>query len=70
MGLVVRSYGGAELKKDSINTPIEMRLQKNHRQKDAIAKKAAELIKENSTVFIDASSTSLHMATYLSLIHI
>ena len=62
MGLVVRSYGGAELKKDSINTPIEMRLQKNHRQKDAIAKKAAELIKENSTVFIDASSTSLHMA--------
>ena len=38
MGLVVRSYGGAELKKDSINTPIEMRLQKNHRQKDAIAR--------------------------------
>lgn len=66
MGLVVRSYGGAELKKDSINTPIEMRLQKNHRQKDAIAKKAAELIKENSTVFIDASSTSLHIAPYLA----
>ena len=38
MGLVVRSYGGAELKKDSVNTPIELRLQKNHRQKDIIAK--------------------------------
>lgn len=66
MGLVVRSYGGAELKKDSINTSIELRLQKNHKQKDIIAKKAAELIKENSTVFIDASSTCQHMAPYLA----
>ena len=66
MGLVVRSYGGAELKKDNVNTTIELRLQKNHRQKDIIAKKAAELIKENSTVFIDASSTCLHMAPYLT----
>lgn len=66
MGLVVRSYGGAELKKDDKNTTIELRLQKNHKQKDIIAKKAAELIKENSTVFIDASSTCQHMAPYLS----
>ena len=66
MGLIVRSYGGAELKKDSTNTPIEMRLQKNHKQKDIIAKRAAELITENSTVFIDASSTCLHMAPYLA----
>lgn len=66
MGLVVRSYGGAELKKDSVNTPIELRLQKNHRQKNIIAKKAAKLIKENSTVFIDASSTCQHMAPYLA----
>lgn len=66
MGLVVRSYGGAELKKDNVNTPIELRLQKKHKQKDIIAKKAAELIKENSTVFIDASSTCLHMAPYLA----
>lgn len=66
MGLVVRSYGGAELKKDTVNTPIELRLQKNHKQKNIIAKKAAEFVKENSTVFIDASSTCQHMAQYLS----
>lgn len=66
MGLVVRSYGGAELKKETVNTPIELRLQKNHKQKNIIAKKAAELIKENSTVFIDASSTCQHMAQYLA----
>ncbi len=66
MGLIVRSYGGAELRKDSTNTPIEMRLQKNHRQKDIIAKKASEIITEDSTVFIDASSTCMHMAPYLA----
>lgn len=46
MGLIVRSYGGAELKKDSVNTPIELRLQKNHRQKDIIAKKRQSLLKK------------------------
>ncbi len=66
MGLVKRSYGGAELKRDDINTPIELRLQKNHKAKDAVARKAAALVSDNSTIFIDASSTSLHMAPYLA----
>lgn len=66
MGLVKRSYGGAELKKDNINTPIELRLQKNHKAKDAVARKAAALVSDNSTIFIDAASTSLHMAPYLA----
>ena len=64
---VARSYGGAELKKDSINTPIEMRLQKKSPPKGRNSqKKRRSLLKENSTVFIDASSTSLHMAPYLA----
>ena len=42
MGLVNRSYGGAELKSNSINPPIELRLKKNHRAKDIIGKKEAE----------------------------
>lgn len=66
MGLIKRSYGGAEIRKDNINTPIELRLQKNHKAKDAIAKKAAEFIYDNETVFIDGSSTCLHMGQYLS----
>ncbi len=65
MGLIQRSYGGAELIRSNVNTPIELRLQKNHRAKDMIARKAAELVSENSTVFIDGSSTCLHMAPYL-----
>ena len=54
MGLIKRSYGGAEIRKDNVNTPIELRLQKNHKAKDAIARKAAEFIYDNETVFIDA----------------
>lgn len=66
MGLISRSYGGAELRKDNINKPIELRLQKNHRQKDVIAKKAVALLEDNATIFIDASSTCQHMAPYLA----
>lgn len=65
MGLIKRSYGGAEIKKDNLNIPIELRLQKNHRAKDAIAKKASSLVYDNQTVFIDGSSTCLHMGQYL-----
>lgn len=66
MGLIKRSYGGAEMRKDNVNTPIELRLQKNHKAKDTIARKAAEFIYDNETVFIDGSSTCLHMGQYLS----
>lgn len=66
MGLISRSYGGAELRKDNINKPIELRLQKNHRQKDTIAKKAVALLEDNAVIFIDASSTCQHMAPYLA----
>ncbi len=65
-GLVRRSYGGAQLIGGTRNTPIAFRLQKNHREKDAIAQKAAARVQNDSTVFIDASSTCLHMAPYLA----
>lgn len=65
-GLVRRSYGGAQLVGGTRNTPIAFRLQKNHREKDTIAQKAAARVQNDSTVFIDASSTCLHMAPYLA----
>lgn len=40
-GPVRRSYGGAQLIGGTRNTPIAFRLQKNHKEKDAIAQKAA-----------------------------
>ena len=65
-GLVKRSYGGAELRKNNSNTPIGLRLQKNHKAKDVIAGKAAALVADHSVLFIDASSSCLHMAPYLA----
>ena len=65
-GLVRRSYGGAQLIGGTRNTPIAFRLQKNHKEKDTIARKAAARVRDDSTVFIDASSTCLHMVPHLS----
>lgn len=65
-GLIRRSYGGAELAGNSINPSVELRLRKNHHEKDIIGKMAASFVMNDSIIFIDASSTALHMAPYLT----
>ena len=49
---------------DSENSPIpiDFRNRKNIYEKMAICKKAAQLIMENSVIFIDGSTTTLHLA--------
>ncbi len=57
-GLISRSYGRVEISNHNhflISYPI--RINKNSEQKQAIAKKAAKLIKEGDTIFIDPSSS-------------
>lgn len=65
-GYVRRSYGGVELCTDAANIPLKLRLKKNHIQKEQIAAQAAKLIQNHSVIFLDASSTCLHMAPFLS----
>lgn len=65
MGYVKRSYGGVELCGEVINTPVKLRFKKNHKEKDLIAQKAAERLQDNTVIFIDGSSTCLHMIPYL-----
>ena len=62
-GFVKRSHGGAMIK-DAENSPIpiDFRNRKNIYEKIAMCKKAAELIKENNIIFIDGSTTTLHLA--------
>lgn len=58
MGLIRRSYGKVELVGNSpllVSYPI--RINKNSEQKKIIAKKAAKLIKNGDTLFIDPSSS-------------
>ena len=64
-GFVKRSYGGVELCKTIDNIPLKMRYKKNHQRKDAIARQAVERISDNSVIFLDASSTCLHMIPHL-----
>ena len=65
-GLIQRSYGGAELTTNySRIAAFNLRYTQNAAAKKKIALKAASLIGENSIVFLDQSSTALHLAELL-----
>lgn len=65
-GLINRSYGKVELaNRNSLLISYPMRINKNSAQKNIIAKKAAALIKEGDTIFIDPSSSCSFFAKEL-----
>lgn len=65
-GLVNRSYGRAELSNhNSTLVAYPIRINKNSGQKSIIAKKAAALIREGDTIFIDPSSSCSFFAKEL-----
>lgn len=66
MGYVKRSYGGVELCDDSHHAPLRLRAKKNHLAKSQIARLAAQRIRDHSVIFLDGSSSCLHMIPYLS----
>lgn len=65
-GLIVRSYGGAELK-ESVNKqiPFYLRSHQNTREKALVAKRAAALVKPGNVIFIDCSTSTYFMLEYL-----
>ena len=65
LGFVKRSYGGAELRETIDYIPVKLRYQKNQGLKDKIAREAVKRIEDNSVIFIDASSTCLHMIPHI-----
>ncbi len=66
MGLVKRSYGKVTLANVGIDVPMKSRFPKNHEQKMEIAAKATKYLKDDSVIFIDASSTCLHLIPCLN----
>ncbi len=66
LGLVKRSYGKVEIVNDSLDIPIKLRIQTKHEEKQVIAAKAAPYLENKAVVFVDGSSTCLHMASFLS----
>ena len=62
-GLLKRVYGGVTLNKEDM--PLTLRSFQHADEKDEIGKQAAELVKDGQTIFIDSSSTALHMLPYI-----
>ena len=63
-GLVKRSYGGVELKAEG-STPFVFRQHSMKKIKNNIASKAAKLVNDNDTVFVDGSSSAQYLCHYL-----
>lgn len=65
-GLLVRTHGGA-ISQDERNTDLDhhMREQRNIKEKNSIARKAADFLNPNETIMLDESSTALAMANFL-----
>ena len=62
-GLLKRVYGGVTLNKEDM--PLTLRSFQHADEKDEIGKQAAELVKDGQTIFIDSSSTALHILPYI-----
>ncbi|MBQ7045161.1 MAG: DeoR/GlpR transcriptional regulator [Clostridia bacterium] len=63
-GMVKRSYGGVALGNAGLS-PFRFRQHNMKTAKNAIAKKAATLVKDNDVVFLDGSSTTQYMGHFL-----
>ena len=63
-GLITRSYGGVTYKDANIS-PFKFRQHSMKTAKNAIAKKAASLVKNGDVVFLDGSSTTQYMGRFL-----
>lgn len=62
-GILVRTYGGATLvEKNDVEMTYQERETKNYEGKHAIGLRAAEYIEDGDTIFLDASTSSFHVA--------
>lgn len=65
-GLLIKSHGGATIKQNAIEYAFNVREEENNPAKQAIAKKAVELIPDNSSIIIATGSTTLEIAKILA----
>lgn len=65
-GVLVRTYGGAMIAESSEpELAITERDTVNYEGKQRIGKRAAEMIKDGETIFLDASTSAWHLARYI-----
>ena len=65
-GLIVRNHGGAKKKTDDkTEIPFEFKSLFNINEKKRLCKAAAKLVGDNDIIFVDASTSVMHVADYL-----
>lgn len=64
-GIAKKSYGGAVISTDYIETPVDLRNDKNVESKTRIAKKAMEFVPQSGVILLDAGSTTSLLAKEL-----
>ena len=67
-GLAVRTFGGVILAPSQSNKEISFELRENSNlsEKRSLCQKASQLIKDNTTIFLDSSTTLLPLVPYLN----
>ena len=66
-GLIKRCHGGASIpESQNREIPYDLRVRTNSSVKAELGKRAAALIKDGDTIFMDASTTVRHIVDYLS----
>jgi len=65
-GYINRCHGGAMIIDENTKPPIRYRREKNIHEKNNMCRVAAELIKEHSAIFLDASTTVLGIAEFIN----
>lgn len=64
-GVLVRTYGGATLRESLETDNVSERDTINYEGKQSIGRRAAKMIHDGDTVFLDASTSALHLARNL-----
>lgn len=68
-GMVRKTHGGASIVNDYYQLPVDVKLQENVIAKRFIARRALDLIEDNSVIFLDAGSTTIQLAKLLKIKH-
>lgn len=66
LGLLIRKYGGA-VRTEAIDTlfSFSRRVERNSEKKEAICRKASEMIHDNAIIFIDCGTTLFRLAHFI-----
>jgi len=65
-GMLVRTHGGATIQETNLNCfDFDVKLVENKKLKADIGRKAASVVQENDTIYMDCGTTVFYMATFL-----